>query len=301
MPLIDPSADKRSKTTGRTYKMQLQLEHGIVTKKAINNIEDGIQRVKNMMHDGLLIFFNDLKYTLKEGCEYRYPTLEERNKNKNLGEKPLDKNNHCLTGDTLIHTIDGLIPIKDLVGKEGKVYCYDEENQIKTVSEFFDVRKTRENAEIIQIETDKGIIKCTPDHLILTTNGWVEAGKLDENSLIISIEKTAKVLKITHLKNEDVYNMEVKKHHNFAVNGGLIVHNCMDCLRYICQEIPYTYLDMKRASYSNYMKFFEKQKYSSGMQANSLSFKEMLDIINEDSVLENMSTNTTCAGGYTIC
>jgi hypothetical protein len=187
MPLIDPSADKRSKTTGRTYKMQLQLEHGIVTKKAINNIEDGIQRVKNMMHDGLLIFFNDLKYTLKEGCEYRYPTLEERNKNKNLGEKPLDKNNHCLTGDTLIHTIDGLIPIKDLVGKEGKVYCYDEENQIKTVSEFFDVRKTRENAEIIQIETDKGIIKCTPDHLILTTNGWVEAGKLDENSLIISI------------------------------------------------------------------------------------------------------------------
>ena len=111
----------------------------------------------------------------------------------------------------------------------------------------------------------------------------------------------AKVLKITHLKNEDVYNMEVKKHHNFAVNGGLIVHNCMDCLRYICQELPYTYLDMKRASYSNYMKFFEKQKYSSGMQANSLSFKEMLDIINEDSVLENMSTNTTCAGGYTIC
>ena len=170
MPLIDPSADKRSKTTGRTYKMQLQLEHGIVTKKAINNIEDGIQRVKNMMHDGLLIFFNDLKYTLKEGCEYRYPTLEERNKNKNLGEKPLDKNNHL-----------------------------------------------------------------------------------------------------------------------------------MDCLRYICQELPYTYLDMKRASYSNYMKFFEKQKYSSGMQANSLSFKEMLDIINEDSVLENMSTNTICAGGYTIC
>ena len=24
----------------------------------------------------------------------------------------------------------------------------------------------------------------------------------------------------------DVYNMEVEDHHNFSVNGGLIVHNC---------------------------------------------------------------------------
>ena len=96
IPLIDPSADKRSKTTGKTYKQQLQLEHGIITKKAVNNIEDGIQKTKNMMYDGRLIFFNDLKETLREGCEYRYPTQEERNKNKNLGDKPLDKNNHLM-------------------------------------------------------------------------------------------------------------------------------------------------------------------------------------------------------------
>jgi hypothetical protein len=31
---------------------------------------------------------------------------------------------------------------------------------------------------------------------------------------------------------EDVYNMEVDDNHNFAINGGLIVHNCMDCTRY---------------------------------------------------------------------
>ena len=29
-----------------------------------------------------------------------------------------------------------------------------------------------------------------------------------------------------------VYNMEVKDYHNFSVNGGLIVHNCMDAARY---------------------------------------------------------------------
>lgn len=31
---------------------------------------------------------------------------------------------------------------------------------------------------------------------------------------------------------ENVYNMEVEENHNFAVNGGLIVHNCMDNIRY---------------------------------------------------------------------
>jgi hypothetical protein len=95
--------------------------------------------------------------------------------------------------------------------------------------------------------------------------------------------------------------MEVKKHHNFAVNDGLIVHNCMDCLRYICQELPYTYLDMKRASYNNYLKFFEKQNYMNSKQTQGLSFKEMLDIINEDNISENMNTSDRCAGGYTIC
>ena len=30
----------------------------------------------------------------------------------------------------------------------------------------------------------------------------------------------------------DVYNMEVEDNHNFAIEGGLIVHNCMDSMRY---------------------------------------------------------------------
>lgn len=169
MPLIDPSADKRSKTTGRTYKQQLQLEYGIVTKCANNNIEDGIQRVKNMIYAGKIVFFNNLTYTLKEGCEYRYPTQEERSKNKNLGEKPLDKDNHL-----------------------------------------------------------------------------------------------------------------------------------MDCLRYCCQEIPYDYMDMKRMSYNNYIKFFEKQRMSTNSLEKSLSFKQMLDIINQDRIEESVNTKVNYAGGYNI-
>lgn len=37
---------------------------------------------------------------------------------------------------------------------------------------------------------------------------------------------------IRKIGKEPVYNMEVEDNHNFAINGGLIVHNCMDSMRY---------------------------------------------------------------------
>lgn len=40
---------------------------------------------------------------------------------------------------------------------------------------------------------------------------------------------------IKQLENQPVYNMEVEDNHNFAVNGGIIVHNCMDAVRYFVQ------------------------------------------------------------------
>lgn len=46
-----------------------------------------------------------------------------------------------------------------------------------------------------------------------------------------------KIKKIKKIANEDVYNMEVSEHHNFAVNGGYIVHNCMDALRYATSDL----------------------------------------------------------------
>ena len=44
--------------------------------------------------------------------------------------------------------------------------------------------------------------------------------------------KTVRVKSVVLDGYEDVYNMEVEDNHNFAVNGGLIVHNCMDSIRY---------------------------------------------------------------------
>ena len=44
-----------------------------------------------------------------------------------------------------------------------------------------------------------------------------------------------KICNIRKAGFEPVYNVEVKNVHNFAINGGLIVHNC-DALRYFCSS-----------------------------------------------------------------
>ena len=49
--------------------------------------------------------------------------------------------------------------------------------------------------------------------------------------------KAVEIEEIRVISRADVYNMEVKGTHNFAVNGGAIVHNCMDSTRYFVQTM----------------------------------------------------------------
>lgn len=48
----------------------------------------------------------------------------------------------------------------------------------------------------------------------------------------------AEVVSIRTAGLHDVFNLEVDDTHAFAVNGGLIVHNCADDTRYICMTGP---------------------------------------------------------------
>ena len=65
---------------------------------------------------------------------------------------------------------------------------------------------------------------------------------VEENILLINTKKqnTVAFVGISSIKecgHQDVYNMEVKGHHNFSICGGFIVHNCMDAIRYYCYTI----------------------------------------------------------------
>lgn len=86
--------------------------------------------------------------------------------------------NPCLVGDTLIQTIEGAKPIKDLVGTQPFVYCMDENGKL-IIKQASKVWKTRENAQLVEIDFNRGKLICTPDHLIYTRNrGWVKAIEL---------------------------------------------------------------------------------------------------------------------------
>lgn len=91
---------------------------------------------------------------------------------KNPEDLNTDGDDHCVTGDTLIATVTGDVPIKDLIGKSG--YCYGWNNAEKRmgVTEFYNPRLTRKNAEIYQLTLDNGqTLRATPDHLIMMRNG----------------------------------------------------------------------------------------------------------------------------------
>lgn len=97
--------------------------------------------------------------------------------------------NPCLTGDSLIQTVEGEIPIKDLVGNTPFVYCMDSDGNL-AIRKAVKVWKTRENAQLVEVIAGKGRLICTPDHRIFTTNrGWVEAANLQKGDKIKGLNR----------------------------------------------------------------------------------------------------------------
>lgn len=100
--------------------------------------------------------------------------------------------NPCLSGNTLIQTTDGNIPIKDLVGTTPDVYCMDDNGEL-AIAKATKVWCTRKDAQTVTVHTGKGEITCTPDHLIFTTNrGWVEAKSLKKGDKIRGLNRQMK-------------------------------------------------------------------------------------------------------------
>jgi len=124
--------------------------------------------------------------TLQEVQAYHVRT--DKNGNIDKDEKPVELFDDCLVGDTVINTLEGNFKIKDLIGKSGFLKCVDI-NMNKIVTSFFHSVKEVRKKRIITIETiDNRKIRCSEDHLILTTRGWVEAINLKDSDFIVDIQ-----------------------------------------------------------------------------------------------------------------
>ena len=146
----------------------------------------------------------------------------------------------CFIGTTKVLLANGsYVEIKDLSNTtKFLVNSYDIETK-QFVSKLAIAKKTRENADLLRVTyTNMSIcnktdfeICCTPDHKFLVnlseTMIWIEAKDLQTNMKLVSETNTIQITNTEILDNkEDVYCLTVDDTHNFAIDGGVIVHNC---------------------------------------------------------------------------
>jgi len=95
----------------------------------------------------------------------------------------------CVVGDTLVHTTEGKIRIRDLVGREPLLYCSGKDGI--EIRKAHDVRKTREKAEVWKVRFDNDdVLIATPDHPIMLSSGaFKELSKLEVGDSVRCFEK----------------------------------------------------------------------------------------------------------------
>ena len=127
-PIADPSGKQRSKADLRSL-YDHYAEYGVFFQAGDNKIESGIAKVFTYFKLGKLKIFSSCVNTVREGVAYRYE-VAELNTKKNLGEKPIDKDNHAM--DSLRYLIQAL-PDDPLQLKRTAYGLWDEKkaNQFK--------------------------------------------------------------------------------------------------------------------------------------------------------------------------
>lgn len=136
--------------------------------------------------------------------------------------------NPCVTGDTLILTNTGYVPIRDTIGKETRIWNGFEFSNVIP-------EKTGEKQDLVRVTFSNGKeLRCTPYHkFILENNSRVEARRLQPGDIlkkcffpIINGEAMGDNLKevsVTRIElldeKEDVYCFTEPKNHSGIFNG----------------------------------------------------------------------------------
>lgn len=141
--------------------------------------------------------------------------------------------NPCISGDSWIRTTKGKFKIKDLVGKEVDVYCMDDNGNL-AISKATNIRKTRENAELVRIATTKGSLVCTPDHLIYTKNrGYIRASELNKTDKIVGLNRrmgNEKYVEVSLTGSKYVKEHRLIAKHYYDIFGKDVHHKDSDTL-----------------------------------------------------------------------
>lgn len=171
----------------------------------------------------------------------------------------------CLHGDTLVNTIYGKKPIKELAEKYDTipVYTYDFEKDKICIADAVNIQKTGSSQKLVRVEFDDGTyIDCTPDHKFICfkngnqnakTKHWIsEAKDIKPNTSVkVLKEINHKVVSVYEIDGEhDTYCMKVPGYGWFYANN-VLVKNCEFCMINI----------INRTGEENYSSAYNKFRY----------------------------------------
>jgi ribonucleoside-diphosphate reductase alpha chain len=149
----------------------------------------------------------------------------------------------CFTGDTLVVTDDGLLPIADLAARcdDGGVLpsvpTVDVIDGTVVLRPLIKAWVAGHTARLVTVRTAKGgRLSCTPEHRFLTAAGaWVEAQDLQPWTALHALGGEDEVISVELAERRGgddetaVYDLEVAGTHNFAVavddDHAVVVHN----------------------------------------------------------------------------
>ena len=145
------------------------------TRKLIKINKDIIKNSTDENEKANLIMLNNIldkrQLSYKVSCNSQYGAMGVKR-----GYLPFMIGAMCLSGDSLISFSYGFTrKMKDLTNTD-YLWTYNENGQVVSNGKGLIYNGKKELIKITLI--DGRILRCTPDHKIMTTNGWVEAGKL---------------------------------------------------------------------------------------------------------------------------
>lgn len=131
---------------------------------------------------------------------------------------------HCLVAGTKIVTSSGDKNIKDIkIGDKVLTHLGHYMPVTETMSRFPE--------KLIDLHTSSYHVRITPNHPILLWdmyNGvykWVEAGNLNVDDMVCTVNGYEFVLLVQECEPEQVYNISVQEDESYIANG-IVVHNC---------------------------------------------------------------------------
>ncbi|WP_341502516.1 putative Ig domain-containing protein [Gallaecimonas sp. GXIMD4217] len=200
---------------------------------------------------------------------------------------------NSFTGDTLVSTEFGLVPIEDIkIGD--KVWAFDEETGEKSLEEIIHIIVGEGEKNLVELNFSNGEkVVSTAGHPFFVTNqenAWVDAQYLTKISMLYGFDGDTKELKSTRQfeQLEKVYNLTVDRKHTYFVGiNQVLSHN----IQKVCSINGLVFGEKKP-------RFIKNPKHTKGGGGSNGNLPKGLEPDDSEYALANLSVKSEKTGHW---